>query len=91
MYGKVKDSEDVKKAQRESSGALDKAFDGLKTLMDERKQRLAQLRVTRRHQLRDLQERAEVPESVPRMPEPVPSMRSERPPQQIGQKPDMAK
>lgn len=34
MHSKIKESNEVKQAQTEASNSLDKAFDGLKALMD---------------------------------------------------------
>ena len=68
MTAKIKDIDEVKKAKTESFNSLDKAFDGLKALVDQRKQNLAQLKVARRHQISELEEEEGAPEDMPPKP-----------------------
>ena len=55
ITSKIKDVE-VQKAKTESFSQLDKAFEGLKNLVDGRKQHLAQLNVARKHQVSEFED-----------------------------------
>lgn len=75
ITSKIKDIDDVKKTKTESFNSLDKAFEGLKSLVDRRKQHLAQLKVTRKHQISELEEQEQAPQEEEVEDEPKPQHR----------------